>query len=220
MLPAFKDQKTILLPAAVLALLLVGGGLFFWQRQSSETEKIAAPKKETPQPLVTPPPAGEMPYEAYQTEDGNLSLEYPAAWTRAEIKNLETVLPKNFIDKYDLAMPLILSDPRGAQISLSVYQFEKGTSLDAAMDSFRADLVEMGQPYNEVGRETVGEMLVVESTVDAGQGVIVKIRDLLFLVPGDEKDTIYNISFSARQDGWGDYETIFNRVQSSAQLLP
>lgn len=227
MLPALKDQKIILLLAAVLALLLVGGGLFFWQRQSSETEKVAAPKKEAPQPLVTPPPAEEMPYESFATADGNLSFEIPSAWTRAEIKNLETVLPKNFIDKYNLAMPLILSDPRGAQISLSVYRFEKGTSLDAAMDSFRADLVEMGQPYNEVSRRMEGEMLVVESTVDAGQGVVVKFRDLLFLVPGlpageagEVKDTVYNISFSAREPNWGDYEAIFDRIQSSAKSSP
>jgi hypothetical protein len=78
----------------------------------------------------------------------------------------------------------------------------------------------MGQPYNEVSRRMVGEMMVVDSTVDAGQGTTVKVRDLLFLVPGDEKDAVYNISFSARQESWSDYEAIFNHVQSSAQLSP
>lgn len=217
-----ESKKLWLIGGAILGLLLLAGGGFLYLR-GRKGEEVALPKEQQQErrgPLVTPPPAEEMPYEAYQTEDGNLSFEYPQAWTRAEIKNLETVLPKNFIEKYELAMPLILSDPRGAQVSLSVYQFEKGTSLDAAMEAFKADLAEMGQPYSEVSRQTVGDSLVVDSTVDAGQGVTVKVRDLLFLIPGETKDTVYNISFSAREPNWGEYEVIFNHIQSSAQLSP
>jgi membrane protein implicated in regulation of membrane protease activity len=217
-----KDKKVLLIGGAFLGVLLVGGGVFFlWrQRKPVEVSKEALPEQQQQQrgPLVTPPPAEETVYETFTTADGRFSLEYPTAWIRADIKNLESILPKNFVDKYKLAMPLILSDPRGAQITLSVYQFEKGATLAAAMDSFRADLVAMGQPYNEVSRQTVGEMMVVDSAVDAGQGVTVKVRDLLFLVPGETTDAVYNISFSAREPNWGDYEAIFNHVQTSAEL--
>jgi hypothetical protein len=214
------NKKVLLIGGAFFGVLLIAGGSFLFLRQ----KKGSAPPTEQPQeqrgPLVVPPSAEETVYGNFATADGHLALEYPSAWIRADIKNLESILPKNFIDKYGLTMPLILSDPRGAQISLSTYQFEKGTTLDAAMEAFKADLVAMGQPYNEVSRRMVGEMMVVDSTVDAGQGTTVKVRDLLFLVPGDEKDAVYNISFSARQESWSDYEAIFNHVQSSAQLSP
>jgi len=215
------NKKILLIGGAFFGVLLIaGGGLLLWQQRRPKEEVQPPQERQQEQrgPLVVPPPAEEMPYEAFTTADGHLSFEYPAAWTRAEIQNLETILPKNFIDKYGMTMPLILSDPRGAQITLSTYLFEKGTSLDAAMEAFKADLVAMGQPYNEVSREMVGEMMVVDSTVDAGQGTTVKVRDLLFLVPGETKDTVYNISFSAREPNWGEYETIFNHVQNSAQL--
>ncbi len=198
-----------------MGVLLVGGGLLLWRQQKPET--VEEQPSEQRGPLVVPPAAEEMTYETFQTTDGNLSFEYPSAWTRAEIKNLETVLPKNFVDKYQLTMPLILSDPRGAQASLSVYRFERGTDLNAVMDTLREDLVALGQPYNEVASQMEGEMMVVDSTVDAGQGVVVKVRDLLFLVPGSDKDTVYNLSFSAREPSWGNYEVIFNHIQTTAQ---
>jgi len=215
-----KSRKLLLIGGMVLGLLFIGGGVFVWrQRKAAEVVGLPdVPEQKSRGPLVTPPPAEEMTYEPFTTADGNLSFEYPQAWVRTEIKNLETVLPKNFIDKYELAMPLILSDPRGAQATLSAYQFEKGITLDAAMESFRADLVAMGQPYNEVSRQMVGDVLVVDSTVDAGQGVTVKVRDILFLVPGPDKDAIYDICFNARQENWGDYQSIFDHVQTSAKL--
>jgi len=203
----------------ILGILLVGGGFFLFRRRQSV---------KAPAPSVTPSPTSargesetpsETPYETFTTADGRFSFEYPTTWTRTEIQNLETVLPKEFIDKYELTMPLILSDPRGAQTTLSTYRFEKGLDLDAGMDALAAELVEMGQPYNEVDRQTVGDSLVVDSTVET-QGVTVQVRDLLFLILRNEKNTIYNLSFSARQSAWGDYETIFNHIQNSARLSP
>ena len=198
----------------LVTLFGLGGGVFFFWHQ----RKPAA----VPTPLVVPPSVevpeapAEMPYETYTTADGNLSFEYPAAWTRTEIQNLETVLPKEFIDNYELTMPLILSDPRGAQASLSIYRFEKGMDLDAVMDALKAELVTLGSPYNEVSREMVGEALVVDSTADA-QGVTVQVRDILFLASSEPKNVVYDLSFSARQSSWGEYETIFDHIQSSAQ---
>ncbi len=216
------NKNVLLIGGALFGVLLIaGGGVFLWRQRRPKEEEVRPPQTGQQQgSLVTPPPAEEMTYETFTTDDGNLSFEYPSAWTRTEIKNLETVLPKDFIDKYQMTMPLILSDPRGAQATLSIYQFEKGTSLDEAMDMFRADLVAMGQPYNEVSRQTVGEMMMVDSTVDTGQGVTVKVRDLLFLVPGDEKDAVYNISFSAREENWDDYGTIFDHIQTTTTLSP
>ena len=212
-----KNKKPLMIGGALVGIFLVaGGGFFFWrQRKSAGVSEEA--RSESPEPLVVPPSAEEMPYETYQTADGKLSFEYPSAWTRTEIQNLETVLPKDFIDKYQMTMPLILSDPRGAQASLSTYRFDKGLDLDAVMDALAAELVNLGQPYDEVSRKMVGEHLVVDSTVEA-QGVTVQVRDILFLILGDEKNTICNLSFSARQSNWGDYETIFDHIQTSAQL--
>ena len=200
-------------------LLIAGGGFFFWRQKKTKSASEEQPReeREAPEPLVVPPSAEEMPYETFQTADGNLSFEIPSAWIRTEIQNLETVLPKDFIDKYELAMPLILSDPRGAQVTLSTYRFEKELDLDAVMDALAAELVNLGQPYNEVGRGTVGDSLVVDSTVDT-QGVTVQVRDILFLAPNADKNVIYNLSFSARQANWGDYETIFDHIQNSATL--
>ena len=213
-----KDKKPLLIGGALVGVLLVaGGGFFFWRQRKSVSVSGGEARTERPEPLVVPPSAEEMPYETYQTADGSLSFEYPSAWTRTEIQNLETVLPKEFIDKYELTMPLILSDPRGAQCSLSVYRLEKGMDLSGLMDALKADLVAMGQPYNEVSRETVGDALVVDSTVDA-QGITVQVRDVLFLAPGSPKNTIYNLSFSARQENWGEHEAIFSHIQSSAKL--
>ena len=208
----------MIISGALLGILLIaGGGFFFWRQQKSARVSEEEARTERREPLVVPPSAEEMPYETFQTADGNLSFEIPSAWIRTEIQNLETVLPKDFIDRYELTMPLILSDPRGAQASLSTYRFEKGIDLDAVMDALKAELVAMGQPYDEISRQMVGDSLVVDSTVEA-QGVTLQIRDILFLVPNDPKNIIYNISFSARQSNWGEYETIFDRIQNSTQL--
>ncbi len=213
-----EDKKPLIIGGALVGIILVaGGGFFFWRQKKS----AGVPKDETQterrEPLVVPPSAEEMPYETFETADGNLSFEYPAAWIRTEIQNLETVLPKEFIDRYELTMPLILSDPRGAQASLSTYHFDKGLDLDAVMDALKAELVALGSPYDEISREIVGDSLVVDSTVEA-QGVTVQVRDVLFLVPNDPKNIIYNLAFSARQPNWGEYETIFDRIQNSAKL--
>jgi len=214
----FKDKKFLIIGGALVGILLVaGGGFFFWRQRKSAVVPKEEARTERREPLVVPPSAEEMPYETYQTADGNLSFEYPAAWTRTEIQNLETVLPKEFIDKYQLTMPLILSDPRGAQASLSTYRFEKGIDLDAVMDALKAELVALGSPYDEISRQMVGDSLVVDSTVEA-QGVTVLVRDVLFLVPNDPKNIIYNFAFSARQPNWGEYETIFDHIQNSAKL--
>ena len=156
-------------------------------------------------------------YSTFQTEDGNFSFDYPANWNRAEVENLATLLPEDFVNKYSLTMPLFISNPQNAQVSLSVYRFEEGTDLGAAMDALKEELVILGSPYNEVNRETVGDSLVVDSTVET-QGVTVQVRDILFLAPNDPKNVIYNLSFSARQSAWGEYETIFSHIQDSAKL--
>ena len=219
----FKDKKPLIIGGALVGVLLVAGGGFLLWRQKKSGGSIGIPEKDWEQqgerrePLVVPPSAEEMPYETFATADGNLSFEIPSAWTRTEIQNLETVLPKSFIDKYQMTMPLILSDPRGAQASLSTYRFEKGLDLDAVMDALAAELVNLGQPYNEVGRGTVGDSLVVDSTVDT-QGVTVQVRDILFSVLEADENIIYNLSFSARQSNWGEYETIFDHIQTTAQL--
>jgi len=211
-----RNKKLWLVGGVFLGLLFVGGGVFLWQRQRkpAEISQEAPPERKL---LVTPPPAEEMSYETFTTEDGNFSLEYPQAWIQTEIKNLETALPKNFIDKYGLTIPLLLSDPRGAQTSLSIYHFEEGMGLEAVMDALKADLVSLGQPYNEVSRKKVGDSLVVDSTVNT-QGVTVKVRDVLFLAPGLPKNIVYGLSFTAREDSWGEYEAVFNHVQTSARL--
>jgi len=216
------NKKVLLIGGALFGVLLIaGGGFFFWRQRKAE-ELIGLPDIPEDQqrgPLVTPPSAEEMPYETFQTEDGQFSFDYPATWISTDIgAQLETLLPKEFIDKYKLSMPLLLSDLRGTQLGLSTYHFEKGLGLGAIMDTLKEELVAMGQPYNEVGREMVGESLVVDSTVDAGQGVTMRIRDVLFLAPNDPKNIVYNLSFSARQSNWGDYETIFDHLQNSAQL--
>ena len=202
-------------------LLIAGGGFFFWRQKKTKSvsEEQTREERKAPEPLVVPPSAEEMPYETFQTEDGQFSFDYPATWISTDIgAQLETLLPKEFIDKYNLSMPLLLSDLRGTQLGLSTYHFEKGLGLSAIMDTLKEELVAMGQPYNEVGRGMVGEFLVVDSTVDAGQGVTMRIRDVLFLAPNDPKNIVYNLSFTARQANWGEYETIFSHIQNSAQL--
>lgn len=212
-----KVSKPLIIGGALLGILLVGGGTFFYLRQRKPEEEVRSERK-LPEPLVKPPAAEEITYETFETQDGNLSFDYPTTWISTDIdKNLETILPKNFIDKYELRMPLFLTDPRGAQITLSVYRFEKGVDLNAVMDSLEADLAALGSPYNEVSRQTVGETLVVDSTVDAG-GITVQVRDILFLAAGEEKNTIYNIGLSAPQSVWGEYEPIFFHIQNSAKL--
>lgn len=204
-----------------MILVLAGGGFFYFQKQKSEKatseKEEVRPEAERPTPAVVPPPAEEMPYETFQTEDEKLSLEYPSAWIRAEIKNLETVFPKELIDKYELAIPLILSDPRGAQLTLAKYHFDKSMDLDAIMDALIAELAALGTPYSETSRETVGDALIVDSQIKLGTSVA-RVRDLLYLIPAEPKNIVYDISLTAAEGAWAEAETVFSHVQNSVQL--
>jgi len=153
-------------------------------------------------------------YLVFQTADGRFSFDYPASWSRAEIDSLAALLPKDFIDKYSLTMPLLLSNPQNAQISLSTYQFEEGTDLETAMDALKEELSGMGNPYNEISREVAGDSLVEDSTVDE-QGTTMRVRDILYL---GQEGLVYNLSLTAPQNVWDDYESLFSYIQNSAQL--
>jgi len=203
-----KNKGLLIIGLLLGIVLLAGSGLFFWRQRRSVSVSV---------PLVTPPLTKDTAYEVYQTADGNFSFEYPSTWVRTEIEDLDEVLPKYFIDKYQLEMPAALSDPGGAQITLSIYYFTKGKNLDEIMDTLEAELVAMGQPYNETSRQMVGGSLVVDSTVEE-EGGTVRVRDILFLVFGEDKDAVYNLSLSAPLASWGKYETTFSRIQNSAGL--
>jgi len=196
-------------PLIVLVVLLVGGGVFWFVTRPKSVQEEAAGNGEVG--LANPAAAD---YSTFQTEDGNFSFDYPVNWSRTEVENLEAVLPEDFVNKYSLTMPLLLSNSQGALISLSIYSFEEGTDLETAMDALEAELLEMGKPYNEISRETVGGSLVVDSAVDE-QGTTMQVRDILYLGQGG---VVYNLSLVAPQDIWSDYETIFSHIQSSAQL--
>ena len=162
----------------------------------------------------------------FQTEDGQFSFDYPINWSQAEDLNLEEVFSKEFIDQYNLSMPLIISDPQGAQISLSVYHFDdppeadSGTDLETVMDTLETELEKMGKPYGEISRETVGDSLVVDSAVDE-QGTTMQVRDILYLGPEGEERVVYNLSFAAPQDVWGEYAQLFSYIQDSiSSALP
>ena len=230
--PNFSKIISPVIIIALIAVLLIifGGAYLFLQTKSSKkgeenTQKsshIASQESRQPSPswspLVTPPPNSEMPYETYKTPDGKLVFAYPKAWIQTEIKNLETVLPKEYIQKYNLSIPLILSDPKGGRMSLSVYSFAKGIDLNSAMNTLEKDSATLGAPYSEISRQSPNtNSLIVTSTITS-RSAKMKLRETLFLVPGDLKNSVYLVSFASLDTIWGDYETIFNHVQESLKL--
>lgn len=223
-----KKEKGFSLVVIVLSIALVvalaGAGYFYFQAQNTKnTVKTAKdappPKREAPTPLVAQPPADQMTYKEFKTSDGKFSFEYPSTWTQIDIKNLETMIPKEIIDKNELTMPLLLTDPTGGRVVFSTYRFDSKMTPDQVMDSLKADSEKMGAPYEEISRKTEKESLIVDSKIRAG-GVVMMNRDIVSIVAGSPKSSIYVVSLASPENVWTKFETIFTRVQSSIKLLP
>lgn len=222
----FKKEKgltpVVIVLSLALVLAVVGAGYFYFQAQNTKntvkTAQNAPPKREAPTPLVVQPPADQMIYKEFKTSDGKFSFEYPSTWTQIDIKNLESMIPKDLIDRRQLSMPLLLTDPTGGRIVLTTYRFDKKLDLNQAMDELKADSDKMGAPYEETGRKMVGDSLIVDYKIKAG-GAVMMGRDLVFLVPGADKNNIYVVTLSATENTWNKFDTIFARVQSSTKLI-
>lgn len=219
----FTPVVIILLVALVLAL--GGAGYFYLQAQKGQGSKNEIktpkdgrpPKREAPTPLVAQPPADQMVYKTFESTDRKFSFEYPSTWTQIDIKNLESMIPKDLIDKRELKMPLLLTDPTGGRIVFTTYRFDKNLDLNQIMDEMKADSAKMGAPYEETGRKLDNNSLVVNYKIKTA-GVVMMGRDIVFLSPGQVKNDIYVVSLSATENNWSKFDTIFARVQSSVKL--
>lgn len=203
--------------STALALAVVAAGYFYLRSQNFRRE-VPSPQKEAPTPLVAQPPADQMVYKTFKSADGKFSFDYPTTWTQIDIKNLESIVPKDMIDKNELKMPLLLTDPSGGRLVFSTYRFDPKMNLDQAMDSLKLDSEKMGAPYEETDRKMAGDSLVVDYKLRTG-GIVVRGRDLVFLSPGQVKNDIYVVSLAAAPEKtWNNFDIIFTRVQSSAKL--
>lgn len=219
----FKKEKgftpIVIILAVALIAAVASAGYFYFKSQNLTTKDVPPPKKEAPTPLVAQPPADQMVYKTFESADSKLSFEYPSTWTQIDIKNLESMIPKEMIDKNELTMPLLLTDPTGGRLVFSTYRFDPKMNLDQVMDSLKADSEKMGAPYEEISRKTERESLVVDSKIRAG-GVVMMNRDIVFLVAGSPKNSIYVVSLASPENVWAKFETIFTKVQASAALSP
>ena len=209
----------VIILSVALALALAGAGYFYLQTQNTtETAKDAPPpKREPPTPLVAQPPPDQMVYKTFKSADSRFSFEYPSSWTQIDIKNLESMIPKDLIDKREFQMPLLLTDPTGGRIVFTTYRFDKSFDINQVMDEMKADSTKMGAPYEETSRKLVSNSLVVDYKIKAG-GVVMLGRDLVFLSPGADKNDVYVVSLSATEQTWSKFDTIFAKVQSSAKI--
>jgi len=213
----------VIILSAALALALVGAGYFYLQTQNTKNSIKSAkdtppPKREAPTPLVAQPPADQMVYKIFKSADGKFSFEYPSSWTQIDIKNLESMIPKDLIDKRELTMPLLLTDPTGGRIIFTTYRFDKSLDLNQVVDEMKADSVKLGAPYEETSRKKVSNSLVVDYKIKTG-GIVMMGRDLVFLTSGAEKNDVYVVSLSATEQTLSKFDTIFTKVQSSAALF-
>lgn len=223
----FKQEDGFTPVVIVLSIALVvamaGAGYFYLQSQKAQEtlQKRNAPRPSAivPTPLVAQPPADQMVYKEFKTTDNKFSFEYPSSWTQIDIKNLESMIPKEIIDNNELTMPLLLTDPTGGRLVFSTYRFDPKMNLDQIMDSLKADSKKMGAPSEEISRKTERESLVVDSKIKAGS-VVMMNRDIVFLVAGSPKNSVYVISLASPENVWTKFETIFAKVQSSAKLMP
>lgn len=214
----------VIVLSVALVLALAGAGYFYLQSQNPQgskdnpkTAKDAPPQKEAPTPLVAQPAADQMVYKAFKSADNKFSFDYPSSWTQIDIKNLESMIPKAMIDKNELKMPLLLTDPTGGRIIFTTYRFDKNLDLNQVMDEMKADSAKMGAPYEEIDRKMAGDSLVVNYKLRTG-GVVMMGRDLVFLAAGQIKNDIYVISLAATEKTWNNFDIIFTRVQQSAKL--
>lgn len=217
----FSPIVIVLLIALVLAL--AGAGYFYFQSQKAQEtiqkRNVPRPSGVAPTPLVAQPPADQMVYKEFRTTDGKFSFEYPSTWTQIDIKNLESMIPKDLIDKRELKMPLLLTDPTGGRIVFTTYRFDNNLDLNRVMDEIKSDSAKMGVPSEEISRKTEKQSLVVDSKIRAG-GVVMMNRDIVFLVAGSPKNSIYVVSLASPENVWAKFDTIFTKVQSSIQLSP
>lgn len=204
----------VIVLSIALAIALAGAGYFYLQSQKAQPR----PAPSAPTPLVAQPPADQMVYKTFKSADGKLSFDYPTTWIQIDIKNLESIVPKDMIDKNELKMPLLLTDPTGGRLVFSTYRFDSKMDLDQVMDSLKADSEKMGAPYEEINRKTEEESLVVDAKIRAG-GVVMMNRDIVFMVAGSPKNNIYILSLASPENVWTKFDTIFARVQSSAKLI-
>lgn len=212
----------VIVLSLALVLALAGAGYFYLQSQKAQEtiqkRNVPRPSSVAPTPLVAQPPADQMVYQTFKSNDGKFSFDYPSTWTQIDIKNLESMIPKEIIDKRDLKMPLLLTDPTGGRLVLTTYQFDKNLDLGQVMDELKADSVKMGAPYEETSRKLNNNSLVVDYKIKTA-GIVMMGRDLVFLAAGADKNDIYVVSLAAAETAWSKFDTIFSRIQASSKLV-
>lgn len=79
----------------------------------------------------------------------------------------------------------------------------------------------MGQPYTQERRELneTGDRLSQDSLIQAG-GVSMKVRDLVYKVPSEPKNVVYDLALQAKEENFSDYELIWQHVENSVQITP
>lgn len=175
-----------------------------------EEEGTARPGPETAKPE-------EITFKEFQGPSG-LKVKYPEAFIVLEIKNLESLVPKEIIEKRNLKLLLLAIDPSGrSQLSVSESEFDASLTPEQVIEESKEDNRLQGTEMKILSVEGDERSVIVETELVVKGSTLRTKEKLIFVrVPGQSKMKVYGVSILTTPDDYSRYLPLIDEIIQEA----
>ena len=175
-----------------------------------EEEGTAGPGPEPARPE-------EITFKEFQHPSG-LKVKYPEAFIIAEIENLESLIPREIIEKRNLKLLLLAVDPSGrSQLSVSESEFDAYLTADQVFEELEKDQQLRGIETKILSAEGDERSVIVETELVVKGSTFRTKEKLIFVrVPGQSKMKVYGISILTTPDDYSRYLPLIDEIIQEA----
>jgi len=220
--------KIVLIFVGVFFLFFILGN-YFLRYQFENLEKILPPdvlqkiKSISPEQILKSQ-GGEKEIKEFVSPDGKLKINYTSDWGEIKSGDLEKIIPKEQVDKYELKA--LFSAQKAAtgnfaQIIISEGTFDVQKKIEEITEEMRESNQLDGWNMTIFNLEANEHEGVFEAKYTKPDRYTVHTKEkIIFLSPENEKKKAYLIGFIAFDKDWSGLEKEATEILDSVQLTP